>query len=46
MLAIWRRPLTAGQPLPTMPLPLTVHLSVPVDLERTYQQAANDAYLA
>jgi len=46
MLAIWRRALTAGQPLPTMPLPLNVHLSVPVDLERTYQQAADDAYLA
>jgi hypothetical protein len=44
-LAIWRRPLAAGQPLPTMPLPLSVHLSVLVDLEVTYRRAAADAYL-
>jgi len=45
-LAIWRRPLTPGQALPTMPLPLTLQCSVPVDLEQTYSRAAADAYLA
>jgi hypothetical protein len=45
-LAIWRRPLAVGQPLPVMPLPLTVQFSVAVDLEQTYQRAAADAYLA
>ena len=44
-LAIWRRTLVVGQPLPTLPLPLTVHRAVPVDLESTYMQAAADAYL-
>jgi hypothetical protein len=45
-LAIWRSPLAAGQPLPTVPLPLAVQLSIPVDLETTYNRAAADAYLA
>jgi hypothetical protein len=45
MLAIWRRPFSIGQPLPTIPLPLTEELSVPVELEPTYQAAAADAYL-
>jgi len=44
-LAIWRRPLTIGAPLPSMQLPLTVHQAVPVDLESTYRRAAEDAYL-
>ncbi len=44
-LAIWRRPLQAGRPLPTMPLPLTVQAVVPVNLEETYMSAAADAYL-
>jgi len=42
--AIWRRRLTVGAPLPTMPLPLSVHRAIWVDLEQTYQQAAEDAY--
>jgi hypothetical protein len=45
MLAIWRRKLVVGQPLPVLPLPLTVHEAVDVDLEQTYQRAAADAYL-
>lgn len=45
-LAVWRRALTVGQPLPLVPLPLTVHLGVPVDLEATYSRAADDAYLS
>jgi hypothetical protein len=44
-LAIGRRPLTVGQPLPTLPLALTVRQSVPVDLEHTYARAAESAYL-
>ena len=45
LLAIWRRALTPGSCLPTLPLPLTTHSEVPVDLERTYTAAAVDAYL-
>jgi hypothetical protein len=45
-LAIWREPLTAGEPLPAMPVPLTVHRAVTLDLESTYMSAAADAYLA
>ena len=44
-LAIWRRPLTVGAPLPTLPLFLDVGVSVPVDLEQTYMHAAADVYL-
>ncbi len=43
--AIWRRAMAAGQPLPTMPLPLGVGLSITVDLDETYRHAAADAYL-
>ncbi len=46
LLAIWRRPLVVGSPLPGVVLPLTVEHSVPVDLEQIYQRAARDAYLA
>lgn len=46
LLAIWQRALKVGQPLPTMPLPLTVHAAISVDLEDTYMQAAADAYLS
>ena len=46
LLAIWRRPLTPGAPLPVLPLPLEVETAVPVDLEATYARAAADAYLA
>jgi hypothetical protein len=44
-LAVWRRPLTVDQPLPTLPLPLSVDRQVLVDLEATYMRAAADAYL-
>jgi hypothetical protein len=46
MLAIWRRPLSAGTPLPTLPLALNVETSIEIDLEQTYMRAAADAYLA
>jgi hypothetical protein len=45
LLALWRRPLRVGQPLPTLPLPLSVHRAIPIDLEETYQRAAKRAYL-
>jgi hypothetical protein len=45
LLAIWRRALEVGQPLPAMVLPLTPTEAVSVDLEQTYARAAADAYL-
>jgi hypothetical protein len=45
-LALWRRPLTAGAPLPSAVLPLTVEAAVTVDLDQTYRRAVEDAYLA
>jgi len=45
LLAIWRRPLVAGETLPNMRLPLTVGTTIFVDLEQTYMRAAADAYL-
>jgi len=45
LLGMWRRPLGVGQPLPPLPLPLSVHQAVLVDLEETYQRAAQRAYL-
>jgi hypothetical protein len=46
LIAIWRRSLRRGEPLPFMPLPLNVHTALHVDLEATYAMAAADAYLA
>lgn len=43
---VWRRPLRVGEPLPTLPLPLGLHQSVTIDLEHTYQRAAERAYLS
>jgi hypothetical protein len=45
LLAVWRRPLQVGQPLPTLPLPLSVHRDIMIDLEQTYHRAAKRAYL-
>jgi hypothetical protein len=45
IVGLWRRPLQVGQPLPELPLPLSVHRAVGIDLEKTYQRAANRAYL-
>jgi hypothetical protein len=45
MLTIWRRPFAIAKPLPEIPLALTDELSIPVELEPTYQAAAADAYL-
>src|SRR5262249_4778395 len=40
LVGLWRRQLHVGQPLPTLPLPLSVHRRVVIDLEETYQRAA------
>jgi hypothetical protein len=45
LVAVWRRPLQVGQPLPALPLPLNVHAAVVIDLEETYHRAAMMAYL-
>jgi hypothetical protein len=45
LVGLWRRPLRVGQALPTLPLPLTVHKAVEIDLEETYRRAAKRAYL-
>jgi hypothetical protein len=45
LVGLWRRPLRVGQPLPPLPLPLSVHRAVGIDLEETYQRAAKRAYL-
>lgn len=45
LVGVWRRPLSVGQPLPPLPLPLNVHQAVVVDLEETYQRATKLAYL-
>ncbi len=45
LVGLWRRPLQVGQPLPTLPLPLSVHQAIPIDLEETYHRAAKGAYL-
>jgi hypothetical protein len=45
-LAIWRQALCPGQPLPRMPLPLTVQAAISIDLEETYRRATADAYLS
>jgi|SRR5579862_8361638 len=46
VVALWRRPLTVGLSLPTLPLALSVKQAVPVDLEETYGRAAAAAYLS
>jgi hypothetical protein len=39
-LAMWRRQLVVGEPLPALPLPLAADVAVAVDLEATYRPAA------
>jgi hypothetical protein len=45
LVGLWRRPLLVGQPLPSLPLPLSVHQAIQIDLEETYVRAAKRAYL-
>ncbi len=42
VLQTWSHALIVGQPLPTLPLWLTDVRSVPLDLERSYEQACED----
>jgi hypothetical protein len=42
VLETWSHPLILGQPLPTLPLWLTDTRYVPLDLERSYEQACED----
>lgn len=39
ILETWSRPLTVGEPLPTLPLWLAENLAVPLALEESYEQA-------
>ena len=45
-LALWSFPLAVGEPLPAVPVPLTVHSSVPLDLDASYTAAAELCYLS
>lgn len=45
LVGLWRRPLRVGQPLPALPLPLSVHQAIQIDMEETYARAAKRAYL-
>ncbi len=45
LVGMWRRPLQVGMPLPTLPLPLSVHTAIAIELDATYQRAATRAYL-
>jgi hypothetical protein len=45
LVGLWRRPLKVGQPFPLLPLPLSVHRAIKIDLEETYHRAAKRAYL-
>ncbi len=45
LLAIWRRTLTVGTALPSIPLPLTPEQGLTLDLDSMYSRAAEDAYL-
>jgi hypothetical protein len=45
LVGLWRRQIQVGEPLPTLPLPLSVHKAVPIDLEQTYERAAKRVYL-
>jgi hypothetical protein len=46
LLELWSHALNLGQPLPTLPLWLTEDLVVPLDLERSYEQACSDLWIA
>jgi hypothetical protein len=45
VLAVWRRPMGVGQPLPTIPLALTAAAAIPIDLDYTYAESARRVYL-
>jgi hypothetical protein len=37
--------MTVGQPLPTLPLWLSADRVIPLDLERSYEQACHDLWI-
>ncbi len=45
LLETWSHGLAQGQPLPTLPLWLTAELVVPLDLEKSYEQACHDLWI-
>ncbi|MBX9583221.1 MAG: DUF4058 family protein [Gemmataceae bacterium] len=45
LLETWSHTLTVGRPLPTLPLWLTPTRYVPLDLERSYEQACRDLWI-
>ncbi len=45
-LEAWSHALALGRPLPTLPLWLSEGLVVPLDLERSYEQACSDLWIA
>jgi hypothetical protein len=45
LLQTWSHTLALGQPLPTLPLWLTLQLAVPLDLEQSYEQACHDLWI-
>lgn len=46
LLEAWSHVLSVGGPLPTLPLWLGADLAVPLDLERSYEQACHDLWIA
>ena len=46
VLQAWSNVLAVGQPLPTLPLWLNAELSVPLDLEASYEQACHDLWIS
>ncbi|HKB03711.1 MAG TPA: DUF4058 family protein [Gemmataceae bacterium] len=45
LLAVWRRPMLVGHPLPEIQLALNPEQTVPINLERTYAEAARRVYM-
>lgn len=45
LMAVWSRPMTAGQALPQLPRALDDTQAVTIDLERTYSEAARRVYM-
>ena len=46
ILEAWSNVLAVGAPLPTLPLWLTEDVSIPLDLEKSYEQACNDLWIS
>jgi Protein of unknown function (DUF4058) len=44
-LEAWSHTMTDGEPLPTLPLWLTAELVIPLDLEKSYEQACHDLWI-